>query len=219
MTSSLRDRRHAGQLLAGSLAMIDLTADSIVMALPRGGVVVGFEIAQAFHLPLDVCLVRKLGVPWQPELAMGAIASGGVAVLNWDIISELGIRQEEIDREVALECQELSRREKEYRGDRPLPRVAGKTVVVVDDGIATGATVEAAVKALRQQGAGRIVIAVGVAPPSTVRRLSKAADEVIAALEPEPLSSISQWFRDFEQVTDDEVRSLLSRSEGVPWSR
>jgi putative phosphoribosyl transferase len=213
MIRSFRDRAHAGQLLAQRLARYRDASDTTIMALPRGGVVVAAEIASALHLPMDVCIVRKLGVPWQPELAMGAIAAGGVEVLHRDVISDLGVSMEDIDRELAAEREELERREHAYRGKRPFPRLAGKTVIVVDDGIATGATAEAAMKALRQGGAKRIVLAVGVAPPSTVMRLAREADEVVAAIEPESMMAISQWFDSFEQVTDDQVKALLAQPE------
>ena len=215
MIQRLRDRDHAGQLLAKMLRGFDHAAGTIVMALPRGGVVVGFTIAQALHLPHDVCVVRKLGVPWQPELAMGAIALGGITFLNQELIAGLGISLSEINNVSALERKELLRREKEYRGKRALPALTGITVIVVDDGIATGATMEAAVRVLRQGGASHIVIATGVASTSTSRRLAQIAGEVYCAIQPEELSSISDWFGDFDQVTDGEVRSLLARSESA----
>ena len=208
-----RNRHDAGKMLARVLAKYAWPPGTMVLALPRGGVTVAFEIAAVLHLPLDVCVVRKLGVPWQPELAMGAIAGGGVAVIHEDVISDLGISQQEIEREVAWEQKELERREKAYREGRPPLNLEGKTVIVVDDGIATGATAEAAVKVLRRQGASRIVVAAAVASPSTVQSLSREADEVVCVLEPESLSSIGEWFDDFEQVSDEEVRSLLARSE------
>lgn len=212
MEGRFRDRQDAGQQLARMLAKFDHAGDTIVIALPRGGVVVAFEIAAALHLPLDVCIVRKLGVPWQPELAMGAIAMGGVEVIHWDLITALGIRQQEIDQEVALERIELNRREKGYRGDRPWPGLIGKTAIVVDDGIATGATAVAAIRALRLQGVKRVVIAAGVAAPSSLGRLSPEADEVVSVIEPARLSSIGEWFEDFTQVTDAEVQTLLTQS-------
>ena len=217
MIQRFRDRDHAGQLLAKMLRKFDRAAGTIVMALPRGGVVVGYTIAQALHLPLDVCVVRKLGVPWQPELAMGAIALGGITFLNHELIAGLGISQPEISKVAAWERKELLRREKEYRGKRPLPALTGITVIVADDGIATGATMEAAVKVLRQGGASHIVIATGVASASTSMRLAQIAGEVYCAIQPEALSSISEWFEDFDQVTDGEVRSLLARSESAQY--
>lgn len=213
MSRPLRDRRDAGQLLAKLLARYEGASDAIVMALPRGGVTVGAEVAAALLLPLDVCIVRKLGVPWQPELAMGAIAAGGIEVLHRDLVARLGIAQADIEREVALERRELDRREKAYRGERPFPDLTGKTVIVVDDGIATGATAGAALRAIRKGGASRIVLAVGVAPPAAVRRLAREADEVVAVIQPESLVAIGQWFDDFQQVTDEEVRELLQRSQ------
>ncbi len=207
-----RDRRQAGEQLARLLAKFKRAVNTLVIALPRGGVPVASEVAQALHLPLDICLVRKLGVPWHPELAMGAIAMGGVKVLNWELIGDLGIPATETDREVALERIELDRREKAYRGDRPWPALLDKIVIVVDDGIATGATVAAAIEALRLLGVKQVVIAVGVAARSARARLLRAADEVVCVLEPPQLSSIGEWFEDFSQVTDEEVRNLLSRS-------
>lgn len=212
METRFRDRKHAGQLLAKKLAGFRKAKDTLVLALPRGGVVLAFEIAEELELPLDVCIVRKLGVPWQPELAMGAVASGGVVVLHHATIAELGVPKAAVDRELADEQNELERREMEYRGHRPLPDLSGKTVILVDDGIATGATVEAAIEALHQQQVRRIVLAVGVAPPSTMRRLAAMAGEAVAVMEIEWMGSIGEWFEDFTQVTDSEVRDLLDRS-------
>jgi predicted phosphoribosyltransferase len=186
--------------------------DCIVVALPRGGVVVGFEIAQALHLPLEVCVVRKLGVPFQPELAMGAVAMGGVTVLHRNLIAQLGITQEELARETALELEELRRREHAYRGDRPMPGLAGKTVLLVDDGIATGATAEAAIEALRRLGASHVAIAVGVASRDAIAQLSRRADEVVPVLAPGVLCSIGEWYEDFSQTSDEEVINLLRRA-------
>lgn len=216
MKDHFRDRRQAGQALARLLARFHRAANTIVMALPRGGVPVAAEIAQALQLPLDICLVRKLGVPWQPELAMGAVATGGVKVLNGELIGDLAIPQADIDREVALERIELDRREKAYRGDQPRPDLRDKTVILVDDGIATGATAAAAIEASRLLGAKHVVIAVGVAAKSSLARLLGTADEVVCVLEPQHLSSIGEWFEDFSQVTDAEVRRLLSRSGSKP---
>ena len=218
MQRRFANRRTAGRQLVRRLSKYRDAKDAIVIALPRGGVVLAFEIATALHLPLDLCIVRKLGVPSQPELAMGAIALGGVEVLHGDLIAALGIRQDEIDREVTLERAELNRRERSYRAGRPWPDLEGKTAIVVDDGIATGATAEAAVQALRLKGVQRVVIAVGVAAPSAITRLCLEADEVICVLEPPNLSSIGEWFEDFTQVTDHEVRSLLARcwKQGEP---
>jgi putative phosphoribosyl transferase len=181
----------------------------MVIALPRGGVVVGLEVARALDLPLDICVVRKLGVPFQPELAMGAVAMGGVTVLHRDVMEKLGITRQELDRETAYQLAELERRERAYRGERPMPPLAGKTVLLVDDGIATGATAEAAMEALRRLGVTHLVVAAGVAPPDTIRRLSRSADEVVAVLRPAELSSIGEWYENFEQTSDAEVIHLL----------
>lgn len=208
-SAKLQDRREAGRLLAGLLGKYRRRAGCIVLGLPRGGVVVGCELALLLELPLDVCVVRKLGVPLQPELAMGAVALGGVCVLREDVISDLGISQEEIDREIRLELVELARRERTYRGDRPAPSLSGKTVLLTDDGIATGATIEAAISAVRRQGAGHIVVAAGVAPPETMSRLARLAGEAVAVKTPRRLSSIGEWFEDFTQTTDEQVRECL----------
>ncbi len=204
-----RDRRDAGRQLADLLARFYTDQRLVLLALPRGGLPVAAEIAERLGRPLDVLIVRKLGVPGYEELAMGALASGGVQVLNHDIISGLRVSREQVDAVIQQESAELARREKLYRGDRPFPAIAGRTVMVVDDGIATGATMFAAVELLRQQNAGRIVVAVPVAPPDTVERLRKEADEVIAVAEPEQFGSVGHWYADFSQTGDDEVRELL----------
>ena len=188
-----------------------IVADVLVLALPRGGVPVGCEVARALGAPLDVFLVRKLGVPGHEELAMGAVATGGVRVLNDEIVRGLGISDHEIDAAVARELQELARRERLYRGDRPPPDVAGRTVILVDDGLATGATMRAAVAALRRQQPARIVIAVPTASPDTSEALKAEADDVVCAMTPEPFFAVGYWYEDFTQTTDDEVRELLAR--------
>jgi predicted phosphoribosyltransferase len=185
--------------------------DVLVLALPRGGVPVGYEVARALGAPLDVFLVRKLGVPRYEELAMGAVATGGVRVLNDEIVRGLGISEHEIDAAAARELPELARRERLYRGDRPPPGVASRTVILVDDGLATGATMRAAVQALRQQHPARIVVAVPTASPDTSEALRAEADDVICAMTPEPFFAVGHWYEDFTQTTDDEVRELLAR--------
>lgn len=212
----LPDRRDAGRRLVPLLAAYRDRADCIVIGLPRGGVVVGYEIAVALDLPLDICVVRKVGVPLQPEFAMGAVAMGGVCVLHEEVISGLGISRSEVDREIRGELAELARRESVYRGDRPMPPLSGKTVLLADDGIATGATAEAAIRALRQSGAAKLILAVGVAPPETVSRLSRVADGVVAVLTPRSLSSVGEWFEDFRPTTDKEVTDLLRLAAGRP---
>ena len=206
-----RNRTDAGRQLAEKLAAYANRPDVLVLALPRGGVRVAFELARAFGAPLDVFLVRKLGVPGYEELAMGAVATGGVRVLNDEIVRGLGISEHEIDAVVARELRELSRRDRLYRGDRPPSDVAGRTVILVDDGLATGATMRAAVQALRQQQPGRIVAAVPTASPDTCQVLKAEADDVICAIPPEPFFAVGHWYDDFTQTTDDEVRELLAR--------
>jgi putative phosphoribosyl transferase len=183
----------------------------MVLALPRGGVVVAAEIAAALDLPLDVLVVRKLGVPSQPELAMGAIASGDETVLNRELIRWEQVSEEELCAVRDAELRELHRREAAYRGDRPPLDVCGWTVILVDDGVATGATMEVALRALRKLGAARVIVAVAVAPPETVRWLHREADDVVCLLTPEHFGAISLWFEDFAQTTDGEVRRLLEQ--------
>jgi len=213
-----RNRAEAGRRLAEKLAAYANRPDVLVLALPRGGVPVGFEVADALGAPLDVFLVRKLGVPGYEELAMGAVASGGRRVLNDEIVRGLGISDTEIDAAVARELQELARRERLYRGDRPPPDVSGRTVVLVDDGLATGATMRAAVQALRQQQPARIVVAVPTASPDTCEALRAEADEVICTMTPEPFFAVGHWYDDFAQTTDDEVHDLLARAANVSTS-
>lgn len=212
----LQDREEAGRLLAAQLANYRHQPDCVVVALPRGGVITAFEIASALGLPLDVLIVRKLGVPGQPELAFGAIASGGVRVLNSDLVAEIGLDPWEMERVAAAEQVELERRERVYRQGRPPLDVSGKNVILVDDGVATGATLRAAVQALRLLGARRIVVAVGVAPPDTVRMLEGEVEEVRAVLTPQPFGAISLWFRDFPQTSDPEVLECLRESRPAP---
>ena len=206
-----RNRTDAGRQLAEKLATYDNRPGVLVLALPRGGVPVGFEVAQALGAPLDVFLVRKLGVPGYEELAMGAVATGGVRVLNDEIVRGLGISEHEIDAAAARELQELARRQRLYRGDRPLPDIAGRTVILVDDGLATGATMRAAIAAVRQQQPARIVVAVPTASPDTCEALKAEADDVVCAMTPEPFLAVGHWYEDFTQTTDDEVRELLAR--------
>lgn len=206
----LWDRESAGQALAERLAQRHPGGDTLVLALPRGGVPVAWEIARRLGAELDILLVRKLGTPGQPELAAGAIASGGVRVLNPEVVDGLRISEDQLDRIADAEQRELERREQLYRGDRARPEVSGRTVILVDDGVATGATMRAAIQALRQQNPARIVVAVPVAAPDTARRLEREADELVCLATPSPFYAIGQWYRDFNQVGDDEVRRLLS---------
>jgi len=206
-----RNRIDAGRQLAEKLAAYANRPGVLVLALPRGGVPVGFEVARELGAPLDAFLVRKLGVPGYEELAMGAVATGGVRVLNDEIVRGLGISEHEIDAAAARELQELARRERLYRGDRPLPDIAGRTVILVDDGLATGATMRAAIAAVRQQQPARIVVAVPTASPDTCEALKAEADDVVCAMTPEPFLAVGHWYEDFTQTTDDEVRELLAR--------
>jgi predicted phosphoribosyltransferase len=209
MLLRFRDRADAGRRLAEKLAGYANRPDVLVLALPRGGVPVASEVARALGAPLDVFLVRKLGVPGHEELAMGAVATGGVRVLNDEIVEGLGISDHVIDAAVSREQKELSRRERLYRDARPPPNIGGRTVILVDDGLATGATMRAAVEALRQQEPRRIVVAVPTASPDTCEALKAEADDVICAMTPEPFFAVGHWYDDFRQTTDDEVRDLL----------
>lgn len=212
MTIRFRNRTEAGQRLAERLQAFANCPNVVVLGLPRGGVPVAFEVAKALHLPLDICLVRKLGVPGQPELAMGAIAPGGIQVLNPDVVQWLGITTQTIEQVAAQEQQELERRDRAYRGDRPTLNLAGQTVLLVDDGIATGSTLRAAIATLRQQQPARIVVAVPVAPPTTCQDLQAEVDDIVCLLTPDSLSSIGLWYQDFSQTTDAAVRFLLERA-------
>jgi len=209
-----RDRTEAGKRLAERLTDYADRPDVLVLALPRGGVPVAYEVARALQAPLDVFLVRKLGVPGHEELAMGAIATGGVRVLNDDVVDYLSIRGEVIDAVAADELRELERRERAYRGDRPAPDVKGKTVILVDDGLATGSTMRAAAAALRRQRPARIVVAVPVSAPQTCDEYRMGVDEIVCAVTPEPFHAVGQWYADFSQTTDEEVRELLARAAG-----
>jgi predicted phosphoribosyltransferase len=204
-----RNRRDAGQVLAGLLDRCRGRADVIVLGLPRGGVPVAYEVATALGAPLDVFVVRKLGAPRHEELAMGAIASGGVTVVNDDVVRGLGVPPETVERVAEREGGELRRREQAYRQGRPFPDVAGKVVIVVDDGLATGSSMRAAVEALRRLRPARIVVAVPTAPEPTCRELEALADEVVCATTPFPFYAVGASYRDFAQSTDEEVRELL----------
>lgn len=208
-----RDRPEAGRVLAQQLYQYADRDDVIVLALPRGGVPVGFEIARLLHAPLDVFVVRKLGVPGHEELAMGAIASGGVLVTEPGVIYELAIPPDVVVDVAAREEQERLRREREYRGDRPEPEVRDHTVILVDDGLATGSTMRAAVAALRKLHPARIVVAVPVGAPVACVDLTQEADDVICARAPEPFQAVGEWYIEFPQTSDAEVRELLSRAE------
>ncbi|HEU0129116.1 MAG TPA: phosphoribosyltransferase [Pseudonocardiaceae bacterium] len=204
-----RDRRDAGRVLAGLLEHYRDRDDVVVLALPRGGVPVAYEVAMALGAALDVFLVRKLGVPQRPELAMGAIASAGVVVINDDIVRSFNLSPEDIAQLTEEQNRELLRRERVYREGRPPVEVTGKTVIVVDDGLATGASMRAAIHALRSLRPARLVVAVPVAPKSTCEQLADDVDEVVCATTPAPFFAVGASYRDFDQTTDDEVRDLL----------
>lgn len=208
--SPFLDRRDAGRRLAGKLGGYAGRSDVLVLALPRGGVPVAFEVARALDAPLDVFVVRKLGVPGHEELAMGAVATGGVRVLNESLLDSLGIPQDVVDAVAAEEGRELERRESAYRGGRPAPEVEGRTAILVDDGLATGATMQAAVEALRRRNPARVVAAVPVASREAREALETRADEVVCLETPEPFEAVGCWYRDFSQTRDDEVRELLA---------
>jgi predicted phosphoribosyltransferase len=194
------------------------TPDLLVLGLPRGGVPVAFEVAQALHAPLDVFLVRKLGVPGHEELAMGAIASGGIRVMNEPVMEILRIPDRVVDAVAERETRELARREREYRGNRPLPEIRGRTVILVDDGLATGSTMRAAAEALKQEHPRRLVVAVPVAAPETCDELREEVDEIVCAITPDPFHAVGLWYDDFSQTSDDEVRDLLRRAEEAHWT-
>jgi len=212
MEGPFPDRAAAGQVLAQKLMQYAERPDVIVLGLPRGGVPVAYEVAQALRVPLDVFIVRKLGVPGFEELAVGAIASGGVRVLNEEVANALPNRNHIIEAVTERETAELERREHEYRDGRPAPELAGKTVILIDDGLATGATMRAAVRALRQRSVARIVVAVPVGPPETCKEFEGEADEVVCASAPEFFQAVGQYYEDFSQTSDDEVRQLLARA-------
>ena len=210
------DRREAGRVLASRLQSYADRDDVVVLALPRGGVPVAFEVATALAAPLDVFLVRKLGTPGHRELAMGAIASGGVRVLNDDVVRWYGIPETAIETVAREEGEELARRERAYRRDRPAPDLANRVVILVDDGLATGSTMRAAAQAVRLLQPSRVVVAVPVGARQTCSEIAAVADEVVCARMPEPFSAVGQWYLDFDQTEDDEVRDLLQKSPLTP---
>lgn len=209
-----RDRRDAGRLLAARLQDYAGRDDVVVLGLPRGGVPVAAEVARVLRAPLDVFVVRKLGVPGQEELAMGAIAFGEVRVLNDDVIAQAGLTEEDVARAAAAERRELIDQDLRFRGDRAAPEVAGKTVVLVDDGLATGATMRAAVAATRAQGATRVVVAVPAAARRAAELLREESDELVCLTTPEPFRGVGRWYEDFTPTTDEEVRVLLAEARG-----
>jgi putative phosphoribosyl transferase len=210
--SPFKDRRDAGRKLAQKLSAYAGQSNVLILALPRGGVPVAYEVALALNAPLDIFIVRKLGLPGREELAMGAVASGGVRVLNGDVIRMLSIPEEVIHFVAKRELQELQRREKLYRRDRPSPEVRDRTVILVDDGLATGASMRAALAGLRAQHPARIVVAVPTAAPDVCKAFQSEVDEIVCAITPEPFYGVGRWYEDFSQVTDEEVQMLFEEA-------
>ena len=211
-----RDRQEAGQLLAQALAFLKGKKDVIVLGIPRGGVVVAAEIAKAIGVPLDVYITRKIGAPYNPELAIGAVASDGGIVLDHDLIRQLGVPESYVEEETERQHQEIERRAREYRGDRPPLELADKTVVVVDDGVATGATTMATLRALQKQEPKQLILAIPVGPPDTVKQLGKEADRVICLSTPRLFWAVGAFYAVFDQTSDAEVKRLLGASPSSP---
>ncbi|HEX6058196.1 MAG TPA: phosphoribosyltransferase family protein [Gemmatimonadaceae bacterium] len=212
MHARYRDRGEAGRRLAEHLEHYADRGDVLVLALPRGGVPVAYEVARALAAPLDVFVVRKLGLPMHPELAMGAIASGGIRVLDREIVRRFGVTEAQLAAVTAAEERELARRERQYRDDRPFPDVRGRTVLLVDDGLATGASMSAAAAAIRTREPGRVVVAVPVAAAETCEAFRAVVDDVVCAATPEPFHAVGLWYADFSQTSDEEVHDLLARA-------
>src|SRR6218665_404821 len=210
--SRFQDRRDGGRVLAERLGAWRGRADVVVLALPRGGVPVGFEVARALGAPLDIFLVRKLGMPGDEEVALGAIAAGGVRVLDRELIEQCGIGPETLARLTEREEREIARRNRLYRGERPAPDAHGRTVILVDDGLATGATMRAAVEALRKEAPARLIVGVPVAAKETCEALRDEVDDIICARTPEPFWAVGDWYQDFEQTSDEEVQQLLQQA-------
>jgi predicted phosphoribosyltransferase len=207
------DRQEAGQRLAAALRQYSRLADVLVLGLPRGGVPVAFEVADALQAPLDVFIVRKLGVPGYEELAMGAIATGGVLVLNRDVVDHISITREDLDAVVEEERRELRRRELAFRGHAQAPDIRGKTVILIDDGIATGSTMRAAIEAIKQQRPACLVVAAPVASQQAAAEIRKEVDEFVALMTPDDFGAVGQYYEDFAQTSDDEVRHLIERAK------
>ncbi len=213
------DRADAGRQLAAGLAEYARQESTVVLALPRGGVPVGVEVATSLDAPLDVYVVRKLGVPGREELAMGALAGDGTCVVDEELVESLGVAPQELDAAVARESAEIARRERAYRNARPAPELAGKTVIVVDDGLATGATMRAAAIALRRHKPAKLVVAVPVAAPRTCASLAQEVDRVVCAFTPEPFHAVGLYYENFDQIGDDEVRQLLAQAAAIRGQR
>ena len=209
------DRAEAGSALACALANYASLKDTLLLALPRGGVPVAAIVADTLALPMDIMVVRKLGIPGQPELAMGAIASGGAVFLNRELTERLGIPATSIDKVMQEEYRELKRREHAYRGDRPYPDLNGKTAIMVDDGLATGASMKASIEAVRKLGSARIVVAIPVGPPDTVAEIGRLADEIVVPMQPDNFYAVGQWYRWFDQTSDETVQHLLAKHWGT----
>lgn len=210
---TFKDRTDAGRQLAAELAKYREDPTVVVLGLPRGGVVPAYEVARALDAPLDVCLVRKLGVPGRWELAMGAVASGEVSVLNSGVIKQLGITQHQINEVATVEREELHRRETLYREGRPAVNLAGRRTLLIDDGLATGATMRAAVQAARARDAASVIVAVAVAAPDSLAQVAQTADEVVCLLKPSLFEAVGQWYENFDQVTDEEVVRMLAERQ------
>lgn len=206
------DRRQAGQQLAEALAFLKGRDDVIVLSIPRGGVVVGYEVAEALGAPLDIFITRKVGAPGNPEFALGAVASDGTVVLDRQVITQLDIPADYVLDEIKREREEIQRRMQLFRGDRPYPDLKGKVVVLVDDGVATGSTVLASLRALRQRSPAELILAIPVGPPETIDRLSEEADRVVVLETPEPFWAVGRFYVRFEQTTDEEVIELLKQA-------
>lgn len=215
MVAMFRNREHAGRVLVSKLSQYARNDDAVLLALPRGGVVVAFEISQELQLPLDLFVVRKIGVPGHEELALGAIATGGVLILNESLKRMLGVSNDALRAVMERESRELDRRESTYRGGKPPLDLAGRVAILVDDGLATGSTMLAAIEAVRRRDANRVVAAVPVAPPDTCEKLKEKVDEIVCAVTPEQFYGVGQWYDDFSEVSDQQVKDLLQRASEV----
>jgi putative phosphoribosyl transferase len=212
---AFQNRREAGKLLALKLARYADRPDLLVLALPRGGVPVAFEVSQALRAPLDVFVVRKLGMPGNEELALGAIATGGGVAMNVDLVEAYRIPERVIESIAAREAEEIARRERLYRGDKPAPQISGRTVILIDDGLATGASMNAAIGTLRKQNPAKIVVGVPISAPEVCDEFHSGVDEIVCAITPEPFYSVGTWYQDFSPTTDEEVHELLEQADRV----